>query len=209
MKAAIFDLDGTLIDSMPDCMLMGKEILDKFNIKYPDNITEILTPLGYVKGAEYMIKLGIDLTPQELMDLEFSYLKGKYENSIPLKPYAMEYLLYLKARGVKLCGLTASPTVLINSCVKRLKLNQILEFIITCDEVGLSKSDTKIYSLVSAKLNETPHDITMFDDNLINLKTAKKAGLKTVGVYDISSENSKDEIIATADKYIYSFKELL
>ena len=66
MKYAIFDLDGTLVDSMPVWDRMILDILDKYGVSYPDNILEILTPLGTIGGAEYLIKLGLDMTVEEI-----------------------------------------------------------------------------------------------------------------------------------------------
>ena len=205
MKYAIFDLDGTLVDSMPVWDRMILDILDKYGVSYPDNILEILTPLGTIAGAEYLIKLGLDMTVEEIRQAEAAYIVKPYRESIPLKKGVMEYLRSLKDRGVKMCVLTASPHAFIDPCLKRLGIWDYFEYIVSTDDIGVTKSDTRAFEIMLEKLGAKPHETVMFDDNLGALETAAQAGLKTCGVYDKSSAASTKEIKSICDMYIENF----
>ena len=209
MKYAIFDMDGTLIDSMPIWNNLGVDILKANGVSYPDNILEILTPLGINKGSEYLIELGLNMTKEEIFRAEVSYAAKYYEESIPLKKGALEYLKRLKKEGVKMSVLTASPHVFIDPCLKRLKVDGFFDYIVSAEDIGVTKSEVKSFEILLEKMGAKPHETVMFDDNLKALETAKKAGLITCGVYDEASEGSMEEIKKLADVYIESFENLL
>lgn len=209
MNAVIFDLDGTVWDSMPVWKDMGKVLLTQQGVTFPENIVEILTPLGLTKGAEYLISLGLNLTVEEVLRLEIDYAIHAYRNNIPLKPGVEAYMQKLKTGGIKMCAFTAGPRELFSPAYERFGLSRYLDFALTSDELGIAKSDPKAFLAVAEKLNTPPAHITVYDDSLHVLKAAKQAGLKTFGVYDESAEKNMDKIKELADGYIMSFEELL
>lgn len=205
MKYAIFDIDGTLVDSMPVWNNMCIDVLNKYGVSYPDNILDIITPLGMKQGAKYLIKLGLNLTVDEIIQIELDYILKQYRESIPLKKGVKKYLKSLKEDGVKMCVLTASSHDLIDPCLKRLGIWEYFEYIVSAEDIGVSKSDTRAFEIMLEKLGSEPHETVVFDDNFSALKAAKRAGLKTCGVYDKASEINTEKIKKMCDMYIESF----
>lgn len=210
MKGAIFDMDGTLVDSM---YYWGKNFIKKMdeeNLPYPDDVLNIITPMGVKTCCEYMHnELRHPKTPDVIYKEIEDAMIVEYATNIPTKPFAMEYLKKLKEQGVKMCVLSASTHKMIEASAKKCGYFDLMEFVISCEDLGMSKSQPEIFRIVAEKLGLSVEDVTVFDDNEIAVKSAKKAGAKTCGVYDATSEEYKEEIMAVADKYIYSFEELL
>ena len=98
---------------------------------------------------------------------------------------------------------------MLDVCLKRVGLYDLFDYVWSSDDFGLKKSQPEIYLAAAERLGADISEITFFDDNITALKTAKRAGLRTVGVFDASSADCADEIKATADGYILSFGELL
>ena len=205
----LFDLDGTLIDSMKywsDAVLGS---LDKHKIKYPDDIIKRCTPLGK-KGIPIFLKsIGTDEEKiKSVMNERYSMMTYNYEHVIGLKANVKEKLEKLKTEGHSLNVLTASPHPLIDICLKRNGVFDLFDNVWSCDDFDLSKSDVKIYDSVAKRLGTKNSEITFLDDNAISLKTAKEAGLNVIGVYDDSSGDEVCNIKSFADGYIYNFSEL-
>lgn len=209
MKGAIFDMDGTLVDSMEYWSKIFIKKLDEEEILYPDDVLNIVTPMGVKQGSEYIYKLGHSKAPETIYKEIEDAMTIEYATFIPAKPFAMDYLKRLKKQGVKMCVLSASTHRMIEASAKKCGYFDLMEFVMSCEDMGMSKSNPELFRIVAEKMGLSVEDITVFDDNLTALKTAKKAGAKTCGVYDESSKECKYEIIAVADKYIYSFNELL
>lgn len=209
MKGAIFDMDGTLVDSMDYWAKNFIKKLDEENILYPDDVLNIITPMGIKRGVQYIHELGNPKTPDVIYNELETAMTAEYSTNIPAKPGAMEYLKKLKEQGVKMCVLSASTHKMIETSAKKCGYFDYMEFIMSCEELEISKSEPEIFKLVADKLGLSVEDVTVFDDNSIAVKSAKEAGARVCAVYDKTSEEYKDEIIASADKYIYSFEELL
>ncbi len=209
-KIYLFDLDGTLANSMPTAVQIVLSFLDERGISYPDDIVQILTPLGFNGAAEYYSKqLGVPLSPEKIFEWFGKKLALAYATEIPLKERVAETLNALKERGVKMCVLTASPHLFTDACLKRTGVYDLFESVWSAEDFGLLKGDTKLYEAVAKKLNVHPSDLVMIDDALNVIKTAKAAGLATVGVYDSYSVKEEAEMLQTADRYVRTLFELL
>ena len=209
-KVYIFDLDGTLVDSMPTGVGIVLGFLDEKGISYPDDIVTTLTPLGYQGSAKYIADR---LTGGYQAEQIHEYFKAEalraYSETIPLKFHVKETLEKLKVQGCRLNVLTASSHALTDICLKRLGVYDLFENIWSMDEFGLTKADEAIYVEAARLLSVAPQDCIMVDDNLNVLKTAKRVGMGTVGVYDDASKDVMKEMRAVADKYVVDFSELL
>lgn len=209
MKTYLFDFDGTLVDSMPSYAAATVKVLDDNHIPYPDDIVKITTPLGYEGAAELYITMGLNKSVEEIAATMKSYTFEDYKSKIPLKPSVREFLQKGKQEKVQLAILTASPHSVVDMCLERLGVYDWFDHIWSVDDFGLKKSQPEIYLAAAKRLDAEVSEITFFDDNITALQTAKRAGLRTVGVYDPTSEDCADQIKATADRYILAFGELL
>jgi len=209
MKKYIFDFDGTLIDSMTLWAEWVISELNKNNISYPDTIVKDVCPLGTVGVAEYMYNLGYGKSVNEVVKRLDDFAICEYTYNIPMKPYAYEKLLELKSKGYGINLLTACNHNLLDVCLKRLEIFELFDNIWSCEEdLGGNKAEKRIYEIAIKKLDTVAEKCVFVDDNVIAVRTAKSAGMYAVGVYDEASSGFEKEMKETADRYIYSFKEL-
>ena len=209
MKTYLFDFDGTLVDSMPAYAATMIRVLEENNIQYPADIIKIITPLGYIGTAEYFMKLGLNKPKDEIIAIITSYLTEEYHNRIPAKSNVVSVLKELKSRGADLNVLTASPHVMLDACLKRLGVYDLFTNVWSCEDFATTKADPNIYWMAAEKMGTTVDQVLFLDDNSNADKTAKSAGMKVCGVYDLSSDEYTEEIKAVADYYISDFSELL
>jgi HAD superfamily hydrolase (TIGR01509 family) len=208
-KTFIFDFDGTLVDSMPafiGCML---RFLDENNIKYGDDIVNIITPLGYIGSAKYFQTIGLTKSVEETVETVSSYTKYEYENNIVAKETVVETLKTMKSLGYDLNVLTASPHLVLDPCLKRNKIFDLFTNVWSCDDFSTTKADPNIYHMCAEKLGKSVGEIIFVDDNVNAVATAKSAGMIACGIYDDSSKDYVDEMKKVADNYVFSFAELL
>ncbi len=210
MEKLIFDMDGTLADSMGAWSQTLFEILHSTKVSYPDNIGDIITPMGLTQTAHYFRdSLGMKLSVEEILYKIDSLMADNYANSIVLKDNAEQMLRHYRTLGHSLNILTASPHRLIDSAIARWGIAPLFDNIWSCEDLGLIKSNPEIYGTVASLLGAPPSDCCMHDDNITALRTAKQAGFRTVGVYDYASRANEQAIRELCDKYIYNFSELI
>ncbi len=207
-KYYLFDMDGTLVDSMPYIAKLLIGFLDDRKVKYPENILDILIPMGYRKVSEYYVnELKINEDAMNILKYMYETLKLNYENDIPLKEGVNKYLLSLKEKGYSLNVLSGSPHTSMDPCLKRNGIFDLFDNVWCCEDFNTAKTDPNLYKLIAEKLNCKPSEIAFFDDNVNSIKGGKSAGLFTVGVYDDFGKGFKGEMIEVTNKYINSFLE--
>lgn len=208
IKGAIFDLDGTLIDSMHFWDDLGAEYLRQKGIIPPNNINEVLKALSLEQSARYLKETySITENEDEIKAEIINLIENQYRYSFPLKPYVATFLSRLYEKRVKMCIATATDRELATAALKRLGIAGYFDFILTCTEAGIGKNDPRFF-LKALEMLKTPKSETIvFEDALHAIKSAKLAGLYVVAVYDKSSDGDKTEIKSAADIYINSFED--
>ena len=203
-----FDLDGTLVDSMPYYSKGILKLLDDRGITYGPELIEILTPLGYTKSAEYYIEqMNIQGTVDGLVKEMENNLFPIYATEIRLKPSVKEYLEHLKAGGAKLFVLTASPHPATDPCLKNNGVFDLFDHVWSVEDFKMSKSSPDLFLRVAEVLGVKVEEITYYDDNLTAILNSTKAGYDTVGVYDNHKPELWEEIKKTGKHYINSFED--
>lgn len=206
----IFDLDGTLLDSMTTWPKAMIKIMDDAGLEYPDDVVNIMTPIGFNGCADYFISLGHpEKDPDKLIDIMYDYLVDNYTNSVFIKPYVKEMLMKLHADGIKVYALTASPHRTVDPCLAHNGISHLFEAVWSTDDLLMKKSNPEIYREVARLIGVRPDEIEFYDDNNIALRTAKSVGLRVIGVYDPTTAQYREEIESFADGYVESFKEML
>ena len=206
----LFDLDGTLADSMPAAVEIVLSLLRKKGISYPDDIVKTLTPLGFRGIAEYYAEeMGVPMTAEEIFRWFMAELQKAYAEEIPLKRTAKETLLALKGQGARLCVLTGSPHIFTDPCLRRAGVFDLFERVWSAEDFGMHKGDTRLYCEVAKVLGVGVENLLVIDDGINVIKTAKAAGAKTVGVYDSYSKEEEAEMRSLADGYVYTLDEVL
>ena len=208
-KYYLFDFDGTLVDSMPYWSKIMMDILTESKVEYPDNILDIVCPLGYKGTAEYFInKLGLKANANDLVKQMTSQAYFNYVNVIPLKNGVKDFLLRAKEKGVSLNVLTASPHPMLDPCLKRVGVYDLFDNVWSCEDFLTTKTDPVIYDKVAEKLGCKPCEIAFFDDNINAVQTGKSQGLYTVGIYDDAGLGFIDEMKKTTEEFYNSFNDI-
>ena len=211
VKAYIFDLDGTLVDSMTNGWIkMLKEFLESRNVSFSPEIIKRVITLGlYGVAEDFKARYGFTETVEEIVTQFRNSLRVKYETVIPQKPNVRETLVALKERGKSLNVLTASPHEFLDPAVKRLHLLELFDNVWSIEDYPITKADPLIYKMAAERLGLREEDCVMVDDSIGAIKTAKTVGFKTVGIYEKVADIYWEEVKATADKTIVDFTELL
>lgn len=208
-SAAIFDLDGTLLDSNSVWEKIDVKILEENGIRCSKNFSEKLAAMTYEDAAEEMRKLGVKEIAGELIRKFNEMAVREYRYNIFLKDYAAEYLTYLKGRGVKIALATASPKILYEPALRNNHVYGYFDAFCTVDDAGKSKDYPDIYLKTASRLNVAPRDCVVFEDVLKGIISAKNAGMYAVGVYDKYSAEDIVTIRIAADRFIMNFSEMM
>ena len=209
-KGAIFDLDGTLFDSMGIWKDVDLAFFERRNIVMPDDYQECIKDMHFKTMAIYTkerFNLPDDIN--DIMDEWCGLCFDEYENKISLKDGVSEYHHKLKDCGIKLAFATANTTELSEVCLKSNKIFDVFDTGAYLHETQSDKCEPDVYLLACERLGLSPADCIVFEDILPGVEGAKKGGFTVCGVYDEFSEKDKDEICKIADYYIKSFKEFL
>jgi len=209
MKAYIFDLDGTLLDSMGVWKKIDIDFLSRRGIIAPKDYTDAVLTMTLPEAAAYTInRFTLTNSADELVQEWHKMAISAYE-TIAMKPYAKEYLLALKKQGAKLAVATSSSLELFEPALKYHGIYDLFNAICTSDEVGCNKSCPDIFLLAADKLAVNPCDCVVFEDILAAVRSAKSIGMTVYGVYDASSQADWEEIVRLADDVIIDFREML
>ena len=210
IKAAIFDLDGTLIDSMSVWEKVDVDWFARHGLAYTPDASQAFKTMSFAAAADFVIhEYNLGLTPQQIMDEWNDMVLYEYAHNIRLKDGALDLLKRLKNRGVKLgvatsCFPQAAHLVLENNGVANL-----FGATLFTDELATSKSQPRIYEACAAALGVSPKDCVVFEDVYHAVCGAKAAGAKVVAVYDPISSVDWADICRAADQTISSFYDLL
>ena len=195
---------------MPTWSRKVLRILEKRGIEYPPDLLRILTPLGDLGAAAYYHRVFGLTDPDEVLFAEMDeYAVPRYRDEIPAKPEVADALRELLARGKRVSVLTASPHKVVDPCLARNGILDLFEHVWSCDDFFTTKADPMIYHKAADALGCRVNEIIFCDDNINAIRSAKNAGCQTVAVFDESSREDEALMRAVADRYIYTFKELL
>ena len=211
MKYIIFDLDGTLIDSMPVWRGTGSGFLMNHNFPVPENLMEVVKTQTIWQTAEWFrTELGVPMEAEDIVNEIVESVVEAYRHTIPLKDGAMEYLEKMKNEGVEMCILTASEADYILPALDRLDIRKYFSHVLTCTELGEYKNDGKAYLKTMELMGGTLDNTVVFEDAYYAVKGAKSVGFPVYAVLDeVVREDDIDKIKETADYYFHSYKELL
>lgn len=208
-KAAIFDLDGTLTDSMGVWEKIDIDFLAKRNLTVPDGYISEICARSFKEAAEYTISLfGLKENVADIITEWNDMAIFEYGHNVTLKANAKEYLLFLKRNGVKLGTATGLPEVLYEPVLKNNGVYELFDAFSSTDEVSRGKEFPDVFLLAAEKLHTAPCDCIAFEDVLAGIKSIKAAGMIAYGMYDKYSAHEKLEIQSVANGYIYDFKEM-
>ena len=200
IKAAIFDADGTLLDSMGQWNLVPYKYIKSLGIDADENIAEKLFTMTISEAAEYIIdEYALPVTAEEAVEGMDAIIREFYQNEVELKEGARELLEYFKAREIPMVIGTSTDRDCIEVGLERTGLSSYFDRIYTSTEVGKSKAEPDLSMDFMAS---APEETIVFEDGLYSLKTAVALGMKTVGIFDDVSHANQKELKELADLYV-------
>lgn len=200
-KFAIFDMDGTLVDSMGFWNRLSDEYLVRRG--FPPlgrELKERSIAMTMLETARLFIDLcGLSDTPAQIAGEINALMEEHYRADVPLKPGAAAFLDRLRSAGVKMCVASSTNPVLIDICLRRLGVRDCFEFLLSCEEVGEGKNRPTVYLEAARRLGGAPENTVIFEDILVAAQTAKKAGFSLGVIYDANSDAEQEHLKALAD----------
>ncbi|HIV42497.1 MAG TPA: HAD family phosphatase [Candidatus Mediterraneibacter guildfordensis] len=207
IRGVIFDVDGVLLNSMPVWENLGEIYLERLGIEAEKGLGETLFAMSLEEGADYLIEnYGLKQTPGEIIAGLNREVQDFYGRKVPLKEGVRRYLEEFRDRKIPMAIATSGDRANAEAALKRLKVLSYFRAVFTCSEIGSSKSHPDIYYAAALQLDADPSDTWVFEDALHAIRTAKKAGFRTAGVYDRASGRDLAQIRDTADIYLPEFK---
>ena len=210
-RFAIFDMDGTLVDSMVYWQRLGWEYLASRGVT--GGVDEVLERIKAMTMAEssalFIETFGLPGTPETVEAEMNAVMDGHYRSDIPLKPGAADYLAALADRGVKLCVATATAEPLARACLTRLGVADYFQLILSCDAVAAGKDRPDVFLEAARRLGTAPAATAVFEDALFAVRTAKEAGFYTVGIYDPSGAAHWAQVQLLADETVTDWADAL
>ena len=210
-KVYFFDMDGTLIDSM---QIAWEEVILKYlddrGISYENDIISKIVTRGFMGISKYYVEeLGVQSTPERLYDYFMEALEMKYQKDFPLKDGVKAFIKSLKEQGYLINVISGSPLRFVIPCLQRLEVYELFDNVLSLDSFGYTKSDTELFIKLAEVLDTSPENCIVIDDSVNAIKTAKKAGFTTIGVYEKMVKDDWEAMKSVADKTIVSFTELI
>lgn len=195
IKAAIFDLDGTILDSMPVWIHAGEIYLANMGKKPEENLGFKLLTMNMKEGADYLAKnYSLNFSEEEIISGINKVVQDAYKSYIQPKKNAVQFLTKLKSQGTKIALCTNTDRISFYPALIRLDLVKYFDFIFSTAEIGISKAHKECFFKVAGFLQSAPEETWVFEDALYSIKTAVSAGFKTCCIWDQYSEPDETEI---------------
>ncbi len=216
IKGAIFDMDGTLVDSLG----VWEEIWSGLGARYKDDpafhpdesIDKACRTMTLSEDMHLIHKeFGFGESADELFDFVMGLCVDYYKEKVELKAGVEEFLEYLKVLGVKMCLATASPIVFVDIALDKLDIRKYFDSILSCEEVGKNKAFPDVFLEGMRRIGCELSNTWVFEDSLTAIETATAAGFKTVGIYDRNNFGT-ERVAKIATEYVgadASFRELI
>ncbi|EHO86717.1 hypothetical protein HMPREF0380_00376 [Eubacterium infirmum F0142] len=203
IKAAIFDADGTLLDSMGQWNLVPYKYVKSLGVAADENIAEKLFTMTISEAAEFIIdEYKLSVTVEEAVEGMDAIIREFYKNDVKLKDGAGELLEFFKSRGIPMVIGTSTDRDCIEVGLERTGISAYFDRIYTSTEVGKSKEKPDLFIQAMEFMESSPDETIVFEDGLYSLRTAAALGMKTVGIFDEVSLSNQKELKELADLYV-------
>lgn len=209
LQSAIFDMDGTLLDSMHMWNNLGESVLRAQGVEPAADLSEQLKVLTLRQGAAYCKETyHLSQSVDEVVALIEERVSDFYRSEVQAKPGVRQFLSLLKMEGVWMYVATATERRLAEDALRHAGIDGYFRGILTCTEVGQGKDSPEIFERAMRRLQSNKRDTVVFEDALHAIETAKAAGFRVAAVYDPSAQADQAAIRTLADYYIESYEDL-
>lgn len=210
INAVLFDLDGTLVDSMWVWKDIDVEFLSDYGIELPNDLQSDIEGMSFTETAMYFKnRFGFKESVDDIKRIWNDMAYERYTKIIPMKEGALEFLNYLKAKGIKTGIATSNSRELVTGMLHAKNINDLFDIIKTSCDVNAGKPAPDIYLRSAEELNVSPKNCLVFEDIPMGILAGKNANMRVCSVYDDYSKNQESKKRALADYYINTFNEVL
>lgn len=208
LKGAIFDADGTLLDSMPIWQELGQRYLANHGIKAEKGLSDILYAMSLEESSRYLKKTyGLPDSVERITGEILALIHSFYIDKVTLKEGVADYLRYLHEHNIPMIVATSNDKALLHSAFVRLQIDRYFQDILTCSDESTSKREPTIYLRAAQEIGMPPQETAVFEDVLHGIQAAKKAGFITVAVEDSSNRSEREQLSCTANHFIRDFTD--
>lgn len=209
-RALLFDLDGTLIDSMWIWPAIDRDYLGRFGYQVPEDLQPAIEGMGFTETARYFQQRFHIMDPLEDMMAEWNRMAFDfYSGQVKLKPGARELLCVAKEEGCKLGIATSNSRELAEAALAHLGILDCFDVVLTSCDVHAGKPAPDVYLEAARRVEVSPENCVVFEDVPMGILAGKNAGMMTVAVYDESTASVWEEKQRLADRAIFDFREIL
>lgn len=206
IEAVIFDLDGSLVDSMWLWKAIDIEYLGRFGVPLPERLQNDIEGMSFHETALYFKERF--LIPDSLDQIKEDWNRmawDKYAKEVPLKPGVQEFLDGCRARGIRLGIATSNSRELMENIALVHGLKDYFTCILTGSEIKRGKPAPDIYLEVAERLGVEPVKCLVFEDIIPGIQAGKNAGMRVCAVEDVYSLDQREDKMALADYYVEDF----
>ena len=208
-KAFLFDLDGTLVDSMWMWGAIDVEYLGKFGLTCPPDLQKAIEGMSFSETAAYFKKrFALEASLEEIKADWVSMSIEKYRSQVPPKPGTEAFLSWAAKQNIKMAVCTSNGREMVDAVLSSLNLARYFDCIITGCEVAAGKPSPDIYLEAARRMKVSPEECAVFEDVPAGILAGKRAGMEVFAVEDEYSLGMEEEKIALSDFYIRDYREL-
>ena len=210
IEGAVFDLDGTLLDSSWVWEKVDEKFLGDRGFQVPDDYVDEISPLGAERAAVYTIeRFGLNEDKDDIVREWIEMAKKEYATEVVCKPYAKEFLEELHKLNIKMAVATSSDRELFMKTLESEGILKYFQKIVTVDEVERGKGYPDIYEEAARRIKVNPHKCLVFEDILAGVTGASLGEFNVVAVFDEKSKHNWEKIKSISKYSINDYKELL
>ncbi len=208
IRGAIFDADGTLLDSMPMWEGVGSGYLRTLGLEAKEDLDERFKDMSLYQSAVFLKEdYGLSLSIEEIAAGINNMVDDLYRDCVQLKPGVLDLLEGLKNRGVKMCVASASEAYQISMALERCGAAHYFEKVVSCVEVGHGKDEPHIFYEALELLGTEKENTYVFEDAVYAVKTARGEGFPCIGIYEATMQY-KGDLMKLTDYYIEDYQDL-